>query len=116
MFDYHSMASEVIALLSDYDYRKDKGREAKLSFNNFLNNKQITKIWDRFFHYLIYNNQDFKTFQKEVEDKYYNEILAKRHLYKHFSYAQKFNKYFRCHSFEDLTSLKYINNIEACPT
>ena len=115
MFDYHSMAREAIELLNNYDYRKKKGEEAKLSFNNFLNNKQIITMWDKFFNSLINNNEDYKKFQKEVECKYYNEILAKRHLYKHFTYAQKFNKYFRCHSFENFSSLKYINNISACP-
>ena len=114
MFDYHSMAREAIELLNNYDYRKKKGEEAKLSFNNFLNNKQIITMWDKFFYSLNNNNEDYEIFQKEIENKYYNEILAKRHLYKHFTYAQKFNKYFRCHSFENFTSGKYINNISAC--
>ena len=115
MFDYHSMAREAIELLNNYNYRKKKGEEAKLSFNNFLNNKQIITMWDKFFNSLINNNEDYKIFQKEIENKYYNEILAKRHLYTHFTYAQKFNKYFRCHYFENFTSRKYINNISACP-
>ena len=114
MFDYHSMAREAIELLNNYDYRKKKGEEAKLSFNNFLNNEQIVTMWDKFFHSINNNNEDYKIFQKEIENKYYNEILAKRHLYKHFTYAQKFNKYFRCHSFENFISIKFINNIRAC--
>ena len=44
----------------------------------------------------------------------YNETLAKEHIEKHFYYAQQINKYFRCHSFEDFTNLKYLNKIEIC--
>ena len=115
MFDYTSMAREVIKLLKDYEYRKIKGKEAKLSLNNYIDNDETIDMWDRLFTSLINDTKEYKKFQKEVENKYYNEKLAKKHLKKHFNYGLQFNKYFRCHTFEEITNLSYINNIEACP-
>ena len=114
MFDYISMAKETIKLLQNYDYRKKKGNEAKLSLKNYINNNETIDMWDKLFNSLM-NNTDFKEFQKEVEKKYYNETLAKTRLEKHYHYGQQFNEYFRCHSFENFTNLSYINNIKACP-
>jgi len=116
MFNYKEMAKETIKLLKDYNYRKKKGKESKLSLNNYINNNETIEMWDRLFSSLISDNaEDYKKFQKEVENKFYNESLAKKHLEKQYHYAQQFNKYFKCHSFENFTTLDYINNIEACP-
>ena len=41
-------------------------------------------------------------------------IIAKEHLEKQYHYAQQFNEYFKCHSFENFTTLKYLNEIEVC--
>ena len=71
-------------------------------------------MWDRLFTSLINDTKEYKKFQKEVENKYYNETLAKKHLKKHFNYGLEFNKYFRCHTFENLTNLNYIKNIQVC--
>ena len=115
MFDYVSMAKEVIKLLKDYNYRDKKGEEAKLSLDNFIDNNGTISMWNRLFNSLINGTEEYKKFQKEVENKYYNEKLAKKHLKKHFNYGLQFNEYFRCHTFEEFTTLKYLNNIEACP-
>jgi len=116
MFNYKEMAKETIKLLKDYNYRKKKGKESKLSLNNYINNNETIEMWDRLFSSLISDNaEDYKEFQKEVENKFYNESLAKKHLEKQYHYAQQFNEYFKCHSFENFTTLDYINNIEACP-
>jgi poly(glycerol-phosphate) alpha-glucosyltransferase len=113
MFDYISMAKETIKLLQSYDYRKKKGKEAKLSLKNYINNNETIDMWDKLFNSLM-NYTDFKEFQKEVEKKYYNETLAKTRLEKHYHYGQQFNEYFRCHSFENFTNLSYISNIKTC--
>ena len=115
MLDYKAMVNEAIKLLNDYDYRRKKGEEAKLSLNNYSDNNEIVNMWDRLFESLIFNSDDYKKLQEEVEREYYNEEEAKNHLEKHYHYAQQFNKYFRCHSFENMTNLSYINNIDECP-
>jgi glycosyltransferase involved in cell wall biosynthesis len=97
MFDYISMAKETIKLLQSYDYRKKKGKEAKLSLKNYINNNETIDMWDKLFNSLM-GYTDFKEFQKEVEKKYYNETLAKTRLEKHYYYGQQFNEYFRCYS------------------
>ena len=114
MFDYTSMAKEVIKLLKDYEYRKIKGKEAKLSLNNYIDNDGTIDMWNKLFNSLINGTEEFKKFQKEVKNKYYNEELAKEHLKKFFNYGLEFNKYFRCHTFENLTNLNYIKNIQVC--
>ena len=115
MLDYKAMANEAIKLLNDYNYRRKKGEEAKLSLNKYLDNNEIIDMWDRLFESLIFNLDDYKKLQDEVEREYYNEEEAKNHLEKHYHYGQQFNKYFRCHSFENMTNLSYINNIKVCP-
>ena len=114
MFNYTQMAKEAIKLLNNYEYRKKKGEEAKLSLNNFETNEEKIEMWGKLFHSLINSTEDYNKLQKEVEKKYYNESIAKERLIKHYRYAQEFNEYFRCHSFENFTTLKYINNIDVC--
>ena len=114
MFNYSLMAKEAVKLLKDYDYRIEMGKKAKLSLKN---NNESFKIWRNLFKSLL-NNTDtdkYKELQKEVEKKYYNESIAKNRLEKHYHYALKYNSFFKCHSFDDFTSLDYINNIKACP-
>ena len=113
MFDYIAMAKETIKLLKNYEYRKEKGEEAKLSLNNYETNEEKVEMWDNLLH-AINRTEDFNKLQEKVEKKYYNETLAKEHLEKHFHYAQLFNEYFKCHSFENFTSIEYLNKIEIC--
>ena len=71
---------------------------------------------DRLFKSLVIDNRDdYRKLQEEIEKEYYNEIEAKSHLEKDYHYAQKFNHNFKCHSFNDMINLSYINNIEVCP-
>ena len=113
-FDYMAMAKESIKLLNNYAYRKKKGEEAKLSLNNFETNAEKVEMWDILFQAIINGTEDFNKLQKKIEKKYYNETVAKEHLEKHYRYGQHFSKYFKCHSFEDITTLEYINRIEIC--
>ena len=114
MFDYLAMAKESIKLLKNYEYRKKKGKEAKLSLNNYETNDEKVEMWNNLIQALINGTEDFNKLQKKVEKKYYNETLAKEHMQKHYHYGQQFNKYFKCHSFKDFTTLEYINKIEVC--
>ena len=114
MFNYKAMAKETIKLLNNYSYRKKVGEESKLSLNNFETNAEKVEIWDNLFQSLMNGTEDYKKLQEKTEKRYYNETLAKAHLEKHYKYAQQFNEYFRCHSFEDFTTLEYLNDIEVC--
>ena len=114
MFDYVSMAKESIKLLSNYEYRKKKGEEAKLSLLDYETNDEKVDMWGKLFHSLLNSTEDYNRLQREVEKKYYNATLAKEHLKKHYHYVQQFNPYFKCHSFEDFTNLQYINNLYVC--
>ena len=116
MFDYISMANEAIKLLKNYEYRKKKGEEAKSSLLRYESNQEIVEMWDKLFSSLMNSTEDYNILQREFEKKYYNEKLAKKHIKKHFYYGIKFNKYFRCHSFENFTTLEYLNNIKECKT
>ena len=80
----------------------------------FKNNETII-VWNELFKALIKGKSEFKKIQKKVEDKYYNESLAKYRLEKHYKYGQQFNKIISCHSFEQFTDLNYLKNIKECP-
>ena len=112
MYNHSLMAKEVVKLLKDYGYRIEMGKKAKLSLNS---NKDSFKIWRKLFKSLLNNTDEYKKLQEEVEKKYYNETIAKNRLKKHYNYAVKYNSAFKCHSFDDITSLDYINNIKVCP-
>ena len=43
MFDYMAMAKETIKLLKNFEYRKEKGEEARLSLNNYETNGEKLK-------------------------------------------------------------------------
>ena len=114
MFDYKSMGNEIAKLLKDFTYRKKKGMEAKYSLDMFKNNETII-MWQELFNGLMKGKNEFKKFQKKVEDKYYNETLAEYRLRKHYKYAQEFNKIVSCHSFEDFTNTEYLKTVYECP-
>ena len=106
-----ALAIETIKLLKDYNYRKIKGKESKLSLNRFTNQETV-KLWEKLFDSLA--NGKYNQFQKEIEDKYYNEELAREHLMMHYNNGLKYNKYFRCHKFENMLDMNYIKNIKNC--
>lgn len=112
MFDYIAMAKETIKLLKDYNYRKKMGKESKRSLNDFITNNETIYMWDRLFNSLI--DGEYNKFQREVENKYYNETLAKEHLEKQFQYGIDFNPKFRCYSFNDLINRDILNKIKPC--
>jgi glycosyltransferase involved in cell wall biosynthesis len=114
MFDYLAMAKETIKLLNDFEYRKEMGKIAKESLKMYNNNDTIN-MWGKLFNALVNGNDEYGKLQKEVENKYYNETIAKERLIKHFHYGQQFNNFFKCHSFENFTSLDYIKTITVCP-
>ena len=109
--DVEALAKETIKLLKDYNYRKKMGKEAKLSLNRFKNNDTV-QLWEKLFDSL--DKGKFNQFQKEIEDKYYNEKKAKEHLLMHYNNSLKYNKHFRCHTFENMTDINYIKRINNC--
>ena len=113
MFDYKNMGKEIAKLLRDYNYRREKGMEAKYSLDMFKNNETVL-MWEELFEALMQGKDEYKKFQKKVEDKYYNETLAKYRLEKHYKYAQQFNKIISCHSFEQFTNTDYLKTLSEC--
>ena len=113
VFDYKAMANETVKLLNDYDYRKAKGKEAKLSLDMYKNEETIAK-WEELFSSLLEGKDSYKKFQDKIKKKYYNEKIAGERIRKHYRYAQIFNKFFRCHSFEQFTDLNYLKTIQPC--
>jgi len=112
--NYTRMAEESIKLLKDYNYRKIKGLEAKLSLNRF-SNREIVERWDRLFTVLINNDTEgFKKLQDYSYERYYDEELARDHLESNWKVGQIYNRYFCCHNFDDMLNLTYINNIKGC--
>ena len=114
MFDYKAMGKEIEKLLRDFNYRKKKGMEAKYSLDMFKNNETID-MWGDLFNSLMKGNDEFRKLQKKVEDKYYNEELAKFRMEKHYKFAQEFNKIVSCHSFEQFTNVEYLKKVYECP-
>ena len=114
MFDYKAMGKEIAKLLKDIKYRKKKGIEAKESLDMFKNNETIGQ-WGELFSSLMKGRDEYRKFQKKVEDKYYNEKLAKARMEKHYKYAQEFNKIVSCHSFEQFTDVNYLKKLYDCP-
>ena len=114
MFDYKAMGREITKLLRDYNYRKKKGLEAKYSLDMFKNNETI-HMWEDLFSALLKGKDEYRKLQKKVEDKYYNEAMAKYRMEKHYKYAQDYNKIISCHSFEQFTTVEYLKKIYECP-
>ena len=114
MFNYSDMAQEAIKLLNNYEYRKIKGLEAKLSLNEFTNFETIEK-WEKLFSVLENNDpHEYKIFQDYTYKEYYNEKIAIERLQMDFNLSKGFNKYFCCHSFNNMLKFDYIKNITVC--
>jgi len=114
MFDYKQMAKKAVKILSNYEYRKIKGLEAKLSLNEF-SDREILDKWDKLFSVLDKNKEDeYTKFQESTYKDYYNENKAKENLESDYNYGKEFNKFFKCHTFNNLINLDYINNIKDC--
>ena len=113
-FDYKQMAKEAIKLLNNYNYRKIKGLEAKLSlFEN--SDRETFDKWEKLFSLLDKNNtEELQKFQNETYNPYYNEKKAKEILYLEFKSGIEYNKFFSCHSFNNMININYLNNISPC--
>ena len=114
MLNYTQMAEESIKLLNDYEYRKIMGREAKLSLKEYSNEETANK-WDRLFS--ILDKDDPISYQKlrnYTYEKYYDEEKAKERLESNYNFGKSYNKYFCCHTFNDMINLTYINHIKGC--
>ena len=111
--NYVALAKECIKLLKDYDYRRKMGENAKLSLNRFSNYETIG-MWDKLFMALREGEDKFRLFQKEIEEKYYDEEKARIHIEKHFKDMQRYNSNFSCYTLENFTNEYYASNIKAC--
>ena len=113
--NYTQIAEEAIKLLKDYNYRKQKGIEAKESLKRF-SNKDIVDKWCKLFEVLVNNDMEgYKNLQKSTFDKkYYEDESAREHLEYSWKRGQMFNRYFCCHDFNDMLNITYINNIKGC--
>ena len=114
LMNYTQMAHEAIKLLKDYNYRKIKGLESKLSLNEFSNRETIDK-WDRLFTVLFNNDPvEYEKLQEYTYEKYYDEEKAKNHLETNWNFGRIYNRYFCCHDFKDMVNLTYISNTNGC--
>ena len=113
LFDYKAMGKEVVKLLNDFEYRKQKGIEAKLSLDMFKNDETI-EAWGELFTSLLSGEKEYRKFQEKREKKYYDDKKAKERIEKHYHYAQQFNKIVSCHTFEQFTDIKYLMNLRDC--
>ena len=114
MFNYKLMAQKAIKLLNNYEYRKIKGLEAKLSLNEY-SNREVMDKWEKLFSVIDKDNKDeYKKFQESTYKDYYNEKKAKEQLESDYNYGKEFNKNFNCHTFNDMMNLAYLNNIKEC--
>lgn len=112
--NYTQMAKEAIKLLKDYDYRKKMGMEAKLSLNDFSNEETLNK-WDRLFNILDKDDPvAYKKLQEYTYEKYYDEEKARERLESNFNLVKSFNKVFKCHKFNDIINMTYIEKIKDC--
>ena len=112
--NYTQMAEEAVKLLKDYNYRKIKGLESKLSLNKFSNKETVDK-WDRLFTVLMNNDPvEYKKLQDYTFENYYDEEKARSHLETNWNMGKIYNRVFCCHDFNDMLKLDYINNIKNC--
>ena len=113
--NYTQMAEEAIKLLKDYNYRKIKGLESKLSLNEFSNRETVDK-WDRLFMVLLKNDSiEYKKLQDYTFERYYDEEKARDHLEYNWNKGRIYNKVLCCHDFNDMLNLSYIKKISNCP-
>ena len=114
MLNYTQMAKESIKLLNDYNYRKKMGMEAKLSLKEYSNEEAANK-WDRLFSILDKDDPiAYKKLQEYTYERYYDEDKARERLESNYNFGKYYNKYFCCHSFNDMINLSYINHIKGC--
>ena len=114
MLNYTQMAKEAIKLLNDYEYRKKKGMEAKLSLKEYSNAETANK-WDRLFSVLDKDDPvAYEKLQNYTFERYYDEEKARERLESNYNFGRSYNKYFCCHTFNDLCNLTYINHIHGC--
>ena len=114
LLDCEGLARETIKLLKDYNYRKKMGKVSKLSLNKF-SNEETVEMWGKLFKSLLSENRkDYMEFQKEIENKYYNEKTAKKHIEKHFDALLRYNKNFTCYTLDNFLDPDFIKNIKEC--
>ena len=114
MLNTTQMANEAIKLLNDYKYRKRMGMEAKLSLKEYSNEETANK-WDRLFSVLDKDDPiAYKKLQNYTYERYYDEEKAKERLESNYNFGRKYNKYFCCHTFNDLCNLSYVTHIHGC--
>ena len=114
LFDVKALARETIKLLKDYNYRKKMGEIAKKSLDIFKNNETV-ELWGRLCDSLLSDDrEDYRKFQKYMEDKYYNEKKAREHLESQYNLLVKHNINLTCHNFENYLDMNYLRRIKAC--
>ena len=114
LFDVKGLARETIKLLKDYNYRKKMGEIAKKSLDIFKNNETV-ELWGRLCDSLLSDDtEDYRKFQKFMEDKYYNEKKAREHLESQYNLSVKQNINLTCHSFENYLDMNYLRKIKPC--
>ena len=114
LLDCKGLARETIKLLKDYNYRKKMGEASKLSLNQF-SNEETVEMWGKLFKSLLSEDRkDYREFQKEIENKYYNEKIAKKHIEKHFDALLRYNKNFTCYTLDNFLDPDFIKNIKEC--
>ena len=114
LFDVKGLARETIKLLKDYNYRKKMGEIAKKSLDVFKNNETV-ELWGKLCDSLLSEDrEDYRQFQKYMEDKYYNEKKAREHLENQYNLLVKHNINLTCHTFENYLDMNYLRKIKAC--
>ena len=114
MLDVESLANETVKLLKDEEYRQKMGKEAKLSLNQF-NNAETAILWEKLFKSLLKGNKYFRKYQKEIEEKYYDEDKARIRMEKRYRDVLNLYKNFSCHTVNDFTKPSYVKKIKPCP-
>jgi hypothetical protein len=114
MLNYTQMGKEAIKLLKDYKYRKKMGMEAKLSLKEYSNEETANK-WDRLFSVLDKDDPiAYQKLQNYTLERYYDEEKARERLESNYNFGKRYNKYFCCHTFNDLLNSTYIKHIHGC--
>ena len=114
MLDVEALAKETVKLLKNKDYRLKMGKEAKLSLNQF-NNADTEKLWEKLFKSLMKGTKYFRQFQKQIEEKYYDENKARERMEKRYRDLNRLYKNFTCHSVDKFAKLSYVKKIKPCP-